>query len=291
MGSRRQFLKNMGSVALSLAVPALIGGCDDRTSEMMEEVSKPVAKKYVLEGVVDKSVVVKPKVAENKSVGEFSYLAHYDGMINDVVARLNKRHDRDLDSDLIRAIADVESGSEAHRDSAHKYDPMQVANPESNALGILAKGSEHSHLIGKFGYLAGKKVTVRHKDGELNYSKSNMTAKDSIEAGVAWLFHKAAKYNERIVESGPVKEYTVKPGDSFWKIAENEGSTEETMRKYNGSADIHPGQKLKVRKAKKKMYISGWRSWKDAVHRYGDTTKEYSGKVYRTLREVKEARE
>ena len=239
--------------------------------------------KYVVEKVVEDNIIKE----KNK---KFSYLEVYDDIIEQSVSKLNRKHNKNLDSDLIRAIIITESGDPRHRDNAFKYDPMQIANPGSYAIKVLGNTKEHTNLIGDFSNLKGKRKTQRDKEGELDYSNTNMAAEESIDGGVGWLFHKAAVYNERIVEEEPIKEYEVQSGDNFWKIAKENESTIETLRKYNPKIvpkKIKPGQKLRFKKAKREMYISRWRSWKDAVDRYGDQTKDYMRKTYINLDELK----
>ena len=105
-----------------------------------------------------------------------------------------------------------------------------------------------------------------------------MDAETSIHGGTGWLFHKAAIYE--FVERGDVLEYTVKPGDSFWKIAKEQGTSIGTLKKYNLKIvpeKLQIGQKLRFRKAKPQ--IVSWYSWKDAVARYNGS-QEYADKVY-----------
>ncbi len=253
-------------------------------------------KPFDLEREVESSVVQpapeieKPELVVKERNKEFSYLECYDNIIKQTVSKLNKKHNQNLDSDLIRALIVVESGDPRHRDNAFKYDPMQIANPGSYAVRSLGNREEHTNLIGDFSELKGKRKTPRNKEGELDYSNTNMTAKEGIKGGVGWLFHKAAVYDERIIEEGPLSEYVVKEKDSFWKIAIKYGSTEETLRKYNpgiAPKKIKPGQKLNFRRARKEMYISRWRNWKTAVDRYGDQTLDYSRKVHSTLKKLK----
>jgi hypothetical protein len=293
-GMGRSFLGLVGTTAIASIVLSFFfsKGLErkevEKPSGLEREVVQPVEiddvnEPYTLD-INERGSVVK---GENK---KFSFLEDYDNLIERNVFELNKKHNQNLDSDLIRAIIITEAGSFLHRDNAFKYDPMQIANPGSYAVKTLGNREEHTNLIGDFANLKGKRKTPRDKKGELDYSNTNMTAEDSIEGGVGWLFHKAAIYDERVIEEGPLIEYKVKSGDSFWKIAEENDSTEETLRKYNPKVvpeNIKKGQKVKFKKARKEMYISGWRDWKTAVHRYGDQTPNYIEKVCSNLKELK----
>ena len=254
---------------------------------------KSLSPESVPQSLETKVIQTSEKPKKTKLSGKFEYLNVYNDLIEENVSEFNKKHGRNLDSDLVRAVMITESGSPLHRDNAFKYDPLQIANPGSYAIKVLGNGREHTTLIGDFDNLKGKRKTPRDKEGELDYSNSNMTAEDSIEGGVGWLFHKAAIYNERVVEKGNVINYKVKSGDSFWKIARKNGSTIETLRKYN--PDIIPekmqvGAKINFRKAKREIYISGWRDWKKAVDRYGDSTQNYKNKVSNAYKQIKESR-
>ncbi|GEM_PF-7035421 len=137
-----------------------------------------------------------------------------------------------------------------------------------------------------------KKVTPWKKGKGWDYSQLNKTermdAKTSIEAGVAWLFRKAAKFNQRTVESGDVLEYVVKSGDYLWNIAIKLGTTVDVIKKYNTlkGTNISIDQILKYKKAKQEWYISGWKGWNTAIKDYNgggnptylkDVTKHYKG--------------
>tara|TARA_Y100000310_G_C20489424_1_gene718453 strand:- start:87 stop:983 length:897 start_codon:yes stop_codon:yes gene_type:complete len=174
-----------------------------------------------------------------------------------------------LSPKYVRSMAMVEGNTD--------HDPMQIANQGDFALETLANGGERTHLIGDFSKLKGKNNTP-WKNGRWDASESNMTAEDSYLGGVGWIFHKAAIYDTRIVEEGDLIDYTIKEGDSFWKISGEQGTTEETLRKYNPKVvpeDIKPDQKIVFKKARKEDYIAGWRPWKEAIARYnggGDST-------------------
>lgn len=200
----------------------------------------------------------------------------YDGFVDKYVEEFNKSRGINLDSDLVRAVIFKEC-------SANKTnDPMQIANSVCPALEALVNGKENTNLIGDFSRLKGK-------------TKNNMFVEDGIYGGIGWLIHKAAIYEERIVEGDETAVYEIKKGDSFWKIAKENGTTISTLMEYNLGLDakkLEIGKKLMVKSAKKEMYISGWRSWEEAVKRYnGGGDSDYVEKVYSILKEIKDSKD
>lgn len=116
-----------------------------------------------------------------------------------------------LNPDLVKAMILQESGTT--RD-AYFHDPMQIANKGDFALTVLGQGTESG--IPKKGYkeLHGIKHTPR-KNGDWDYSNSNMTPELSIRYGIRWLFHKRSKFNNK----GKIS------GFRTW---------EEAVKRYNG---------------------------------------------------------
>ncbi|RLC07664.1 MAG: hypothetical protein DRI57_25510, partial [Deltaproteobacteria bacterium] len=72
---------------------------------------------------------------------------------------------------------------------------------------------------------------------------------------------KAAKFNQRTVESGDVLEYVVKSGDYLWNIAIKLGTTVDVIKKYNTlkGTNISIDQILKYirRQNKNGIYLVG----------------------------------
>lgn len=217
------------------------------------------------------------KSAETNSINEvkrenldLSYLNVYDNTINKTLKELKTKHGRAPESDLIKAIIAVESGSQKDRKSAFTHDPMQIANTGDFALSILAAGQENTPLIGCFSFLKGKDNTLR-VNGKWDYSKSNMTPENSIVGGIGWLFHKAAKYGITNIEDKEVRTYKIKSGDSFAKIAPKLGTTTRSLISRN--PDVRPeklraGQVINYVKAHTESFISGWKPWETAVRDY-----------------------
>jgi len=214
---------------------------------------------------------------------DLSYLNVYTPVIKETVSYFNKRHNIDLDSDLIKAVIAVESGGSKE---AFEHDPMQIANKGDFALDVLANEEEYTKFIGDFSRLKGKTKTPWDREKKCwNYSNSNMTAEDSIYGGVGWLLNKAAI----IIEEGPVTKYTVHKGDSLWKIARDHGSTLETLKKYNSGInydELKLGQGINFRKAR--VGFAQKIDWEEAVRRYnGGGDPNYVEKVFSRYKGLK----
>ncbi len=248
-----------------------------------------VREKAVEENVAEANEPVKQNKPENVD-DKFSYLKVYEEIINKSVSEFNKKHKIALDPNVIKAMITVESGSKKDRKGAFKYDPMQIANQGDYALETLANSKEYTYLIGDFSRLKGKKKTTWKKEKKCwNYSNSNITAEDSIYGGIGWLLYKAAIYDERIAEEGDIRDYVVKKGDSLWEIADNKKTTVETIKKYSGliKDSIIRGQKLRFRKARKEIYIEGWKSWGEAVKGYnGEGNPDYLKEVSQNYKQL-----
>lgn len=231
-----------------------------------------------------------------------TYVAKIDTFVAAYNARLKPKED--LDPDWIRAMIEQETGSSPE---ANRYDPMQVANKGDAALTCLREAQEHSELVSTPELrtkLAEKEHTPRDTvKNRWDYAKvppdKRMDAVTSVEAGIAWLFHKAAKYEEVTVETDPRElEHKVAPGDNLDTIAKTKQTTVDTLAKMNGwqyrvegnrvqvldskgkPAILKAGQVLKYKKAKRQWIISGWRSWDEATARYnGGGVKDYAKEV------------
>jgi hypothetical protein len=240
-----------------------------------------------------------------------------DAKINLLVTEYNKRldPDEDLDPDRIRAMIWQETRGSAE---ANVYDPMQVANTGDFALDVLKNGKEHSDLISTQRLrerLKCKQQTPRNKNYRAMPYDERMDGLTSLEAGIAWLFYKAAYFCEDSTEtSTEVLEYKVAPGDNLTRILqklEKEGKkttlkaiadhnewdyeVEKIAGKPGQEPDyvacvykpgtktevvLQPGQTIKYVLAKKEFRICGWRDWKEATRRYNANPKiDYAGSV------------
>ena len=237
-------------------------------------------------------VRVKSNNHNEKSNGKYSFLGVYDNIIKTRVSEFNRKHNINLDSDLIKAMIVVESGGERVRnetkwDNACDYDPMQIANNGDYALEGLAKGVEDCRFVGNFDRLKDERKTPWNKQRKAwDYSNTNMSAEESIYGGIGWLLNKAVEN----VEEGPITKYEVKPGDSLSKIAVRNGSTLETLKRVNKGMSydrLQIGQKINFRFASRKFNPRGV-DWKEAVKDYnGGGDSHYVEKVFGVLGEIK----
>jgi N-acetylmuramoyl-L-alanine amidase len=186
----------------------------------------------------------------------------YDKIIEQKTREFSQRLGYKLDSDLVRAVLFRESPK------GETVDPMQVDdNGVSHAYRALKNRKEHTELLGDFSKL------------------DNTKLEDNIEAGIAWLFHKAAVYDERVVEDDKEFTYVVQKGDtSYHKIAKRIGTTVDTIKRLN--PNVNPNKmdigktELKVKYSRKEWYIKDWKNWEDAVGRYGPQGKpDYADEV------------
>src|SRR3989344_4995712 len=185
-----------------------------------------------------------------------------------------------LDYATIKRMILVEAGGDPN--NAWLHNPMQIGNGEDPGLGVLQRGEENTKVLGDFSRIKNVKPALR-KNGKWDYSQTGMNSDLSLFAGLGWLIHKAAIYDVRAVEEGNVLEYTIQKSDNYAKISGKLGTTVHTLMKSNKGTDprqLKIGQVVKYRKAKEEIYISGWRSWDDALKRYnGGGDKNYLAKI------------
>lgn len=97
---------------------------------------------------------------------------------------------------------------------------------------------------------------------KLTMASTRISPQMNIGAGVAYLLMRLAKFDFATIEDGQDRrtyDVLVKPGDTLEKIAKLNGTTVETLRKYNGGACIlRPGQSLKYQKASVQKVITRW---------------------------------
>ncbi|MCY1227709.1 hypothetical protein D9M72_399950 [compost metagenome] len=155
---------------------------------------------------------------------------------------------RPLDWRTIKAVIWVESG--AGNPQWH-IKPMQIGVVGDPGMDSLLHGNEGGSLI----------LPTLWKDRLTTLSVRTVPA-HNIRAGIGYLLMRMAHYEHRSVPhpGASVFEVVVKPGDSLDKIAKAHGSTVESMRRLNPTADIlRPGQTLKCQRASVQRVITGWR--------------------------------
>jgi len=155
-----------------------------------------------------------------------------------------------LDWQAIKAVLWVESGP-------HKADwnfkPMQI--------GIIDDPGMDSFLFGKEG---GDLILPSTWKGRLKPETVRTMPAHNIRAGIGYLLMRMAYYEYRSVLDSDTKVYeiTVKPGDTFDRIAKRQGSTSGIMTALNPTVDprrLRPGQVVKYQKASLQRVITGWR--------------------------------
>lgn len=197
----------------------------------------------------------------------------YDADIRHIVATFNRylskkypeSHYQDLDWRVIKAMIWVESG---HKRSAWRFRPMQIGNigdPGLQAVlhlkktrlknGIVHIQSEGADLIIPPEYAAN--LTWKNKE------KIRHNPKLNIQAGVAYLLMRHAKFGYRTVTDFDEKDYkiTIKSGDNINKIAVTNGTTIDILKRLNPQINMHHiqvGSQLKYRKAIKQKIVTGW---------------------------------
>jgi len=292
-------VKDKSQFGKGLLIPILAGsGILLLATNKMEE-DKVIERPNTVEGRNSIEQVVDYKVDDfsndtekdsEEDFNEFSYLDVYSDIIENHTNFFNRKHDLNLDPDLVKAMISIESGHPRDREGAFRYDPMQIANKGDFALKVLA--NKNTNLIGNFDRLKNKVHTPwNKKKSRWDYSNSNMDADSSIYGGIGWLFYKKAIREVRDREYGDVIDYLVNPGDNFWNISEENNTTVGILRKYNPNVvpeKIKPGQKINLKKGYTEVYISSWDSWKKSVGEYnGNGDSNYVEKVYRNLKSIK----
>ena len=156
-----------------------------------------------------------------------------------------------LDWRLIKAMLWVETGPYAERNLWYSK-PMQSANHHD--LGwpeMMRSGNrDRMHLI-----------VPPNLRGAV--ASPNLTPRDNIVAGVAYLLYSAAETGPKtVIDKQDVKTVTVARGDSLYLIARQVGTTEPVLKDMNSRMTLfplQPGMKLTYSPAKTIVSILGWR--------------------------------
>ncbi len=190
-----------------------------------------------------------------------------------------------LDYETVKRMILVEAGGDPN--NAWLHNPMQIGNGSDPGLGVLQRREENTQVLGDFSSIEDVKPAIR-KNGRWDYSQTGMNSDLSLFAGLGWLIHKAAVYDLKTIEEGDVLEYVIQSGDNYSKISGKLGTTVHSLMKLNKTdpRQLKIGQVVKYKKAREEVYISGWRSWDDALNRYnGGGDKNYLNKI-KALRKV-----
>ncbi len=182
-----------------------------------------------------------------------------------------------LDWTLIKAMVWTETTGPSNASWSTK--PMQIGKPGDPGLQALLGGREGGDLI----------IPPQYQ-GTLNLASAIATPQMNICAGIAYLLMRFAKFGFETITSGAVTVYVVKPGDSFDKIAHNNGSTVETLQKLNpGVVVLKPKQSVNIQKATQRKKITGWNPISTTViaARYNVGDSRYAQKLDYCLEVIK----
>lgn len=177
----------------------------------------------------------------------------------------------DLDWRMIKAMVWVETGANS---SEWNIKPLQIGVAGDPGLTSLLSKVEGGDLILP---PALKKIIT------IESARNRPTV--NIRAGIGYLLMRAAIFEYKSVTdpSSDIFEVVVRAGDSFEKIAKQQGSTTEILIKLNpGMKILSPGSKIKCQRASTKRVIQGWRriDTKMIADRYnGGGDKNYKNKL------------
>jgi hypothetical protein len=176
----------------------------------------------------------------------------YDCEIKTAVAEFNRHLGntsgfRPLDWKLVKAMVWVETGAESPE---WRTKPMQIGVTGDPGLASLLRGNEGGDL-----------VLPAQWQGRLTIGSVRTMPTHNIRAGIGYLLMRMANFEYRSVQTDlSILNVTVKAGDSMDKIAKNQSTTLELLKKLNPStAVLRPGLVLKYQKATVKCIISSWR--------------------------------
>lgn len=177
----------------------------------------------------------------------------YDCDIKRVVGEYNQHllsqgHYRPLNWRLIKAMIWTESGGPDNR--AWRRNPMQIGNPGDPGLRALLSKDEGGTLILPPSVAKG-----------LSESSALTSPLMNIRAGTGYLLMRMARFGIANVvdETAVVSVVEVRRGDTFSKIAHDNGSTVGTLKMLNqGILTLSPGEAIKCQKASMRKIIVGW---------------------------------
>jgi len=191
-----------------------------------------------------------------------------------------------LDPLLVKSMLLQETGA-PHDTEAFNRDPMQIANDGDDALDALQSSDIYSRLgLEDLAKDFKRFETIKFVDGRRDYSQSSgIDARSSIFGGTIFLAYKALSFGERTVNSGEPSTYVVQVGDSLWKIAQAQETTQQTLRDSNKltTDKIMPGDELVVQPARFEIFLDTL-DWEHGVKAYnGGGTDGYAKNVLSRL--------
>ncbi|KND59258.1 hypothetical protein BVER_01121 [Candidatus Burkholderia verschuerenii] len=153
-----------------------------------------------------------------------------------------------LDWKLIKAMIWVETGADSPE---WRSKPMQIGVPGDPGLSSLLSGHEGGDLIISPGWT-----------GRLTPVTIRTIPAYNIRAGVGYLLTRMADFEYRSTVDARSVEYdvTVKLGDSLERIAKDQKSTVDILKRLNPSiGHLRSGQTIRCRKGAIRKVITGWR--------------------------------
>lgn len=198
------------------------------------------------------------KSGREKAIGNPDWYI-YDNTIRKLVSEINQHLSmsknieqyKPLDWKLIKAMIWTETGATV---AAWKTRPIQIGNTGDEGIkevAIPARPRKYNIIIPKtWGtYLINKTDLIR-SNPEYN-----------IRAGIALLMIKMSETEKDKTVYDDENEYTYEVVNSdrgYSSIAKKIGTTQGVLTTLNGVKVIHPGDKLKYKKAHLEQYIPGW---------------------------------
>jgi len=187
------------------------------------------------------------------AVGDPAWNSH-DASISAAVSLFNsflagKAGYQPISSTTIKAMAWVESGAKS---SAWATKPLQIGVVGDPGLKALLNGNEGGELI--LPPIVQRSLTI---------ASAQSSPEQNIRAAIGYLLMRMANFTFQSVTVAGSKPFdvTVKAGDSLDRIARNNGSTTETMKRLNpGGMALRVGQVVKCQKASVQRQITGWRA-------------------------------
>jgi hypothetical protein len=188
-----------------------------------------------------------------EAINDPNHWGKYDSTIEILVAQYNQRLKSTgmphLDWHLIKAMIWVETGAER---SEWRTRPMQMGNTGDAGMGVVLRGEERIDLI-----------LPPQERKDITEKQIKNQGDTNIKVGIAYLLNRLcrAEAYEEVDSSNPSpQQYTVKPGDSFEKIAQATGSSINNLRHLNSIEPnkLQPGQTIQYQKIKKGMRITHW---------------------------------
>lgn len=152
-----------------------------------------------------------------------------------------------LDWKLIKSMIWVETGA---ANPKWRSNPMQIGVLSDPGLGDLLADDKGGEII--------LPPTIRQV---LNRANATTIPHYNFRAGIGYLLMKAANFTFRTIPDADtaIYEVKVKQGDSFDRIAREQGSTIEILQSLNPTLRVlHPGQTVKYRKAAIRKVVSNW---------------------------------